>query len=183
MLSDGLARFVAEERLTVITGGTDAGIFQLFGQGLARRGRTAPCIGVAPADLVIYPGHSRGEAPLEPHHSHFVLTTGRHWGDETATMMALAGALAHDCPSLAICVGGGEILLNEMQANIAAGRTLLLLAGSGRNTDAVLDAAAGRQAADARLAEIARYPGIVPLSIDASPAAMQVTLSRLLLSQ
>ena len=62
-LADGLARVAAEERLTVITGGTDAGVFHLFGAGLARWGRTAPCIGVAVAELVSYPGHPDGEAP------------------------------------------------------------------------------------------------------------------------
>ena len=179
-LADGLARVVAEERLTVITGGTDAGVFHLFGEGLARWGRTAPCIGVAVAALVSYPGHPGGEAPLEPNHSHFVLTAGRQWGDETATMYALAAALARDCPSLAVFAGGGEIALREMQANVTQGRAMLLLAGSGRNTDAVLAAAAGEPSGNADLDAVARYPGIVPAAIADDPAQLRATVRRLL---
>lgn len=179
-LADGLARLVAEERLTVITGGTDAGVFHLFGAGLARWGLTAPCIGVAVGELVRYPGHPGGEAPLEPNHSHFVLTSGRDWGDETATMYALAAALARDCPSLAVFAGGGEIALREMQANVTQGRAMLLLAGSGRNTDAVLAAAAGEPSGNADLDAVARYPGIVPAAIADDPAQLRATVRRLL---
>ena len=180
-LADGLARVVAEERLTVITGGTDAGVFHLFGEGLARWGRAAPCIGVAVAALVSYPGHPGGEASLEPNHSHFTLTAGRQWGDETATMYTLAAMLARDCPSLAVFAGGGEIALREMQANVAQGRTLLLLAGSGRNTDAVLAAAAGGPSGHyGDLDAVARYPGIVPASIEDDPAQLRATVRQLL---
>jgi hypothetical protein len=179
-LADGLARVVAEDHLTVITGGTDAGIFHLFGEGLARWGRTAPCVGVAVAALVSYPGHPGGEAPLEPNHSHFILTAGRHWGDETATMYAVAAALARDCPSLAVFAGGGEIALREMQANVAQGRTMLLLAGSGRNTDAVLAAAAGGPSGNADLDAVARYPGIAPAAVSDDPARVRATVRRLL---
>ncbi|MFO7634707.1 MAG: hypothetical protein R6W76_19310, partial [Caldilinea sp.] len=52
VLIAGLARVVCDEEITTITGGTDAGIFHLFGQGLGRWGRTAPCIGVAVRSLV-----------------------------------------------------------------------------------------------------------------------------------
>lgn len=180
LLTDGLARVVAEERLTVITGGTDAGVFQLFGQGLARWGRTAACIGVGVAALVAYPGHPRGEAPLESHHSHFVLTKGRLWGAETATMYVLVGALARDCPSVAVFAGGGEIVLREMQANIAQGRAMLLLAGSGRNTDAVLAAAAGRPSSNADVNRIARYDGIVPVALAAGSSQLADALRRVL---
>jgi hypothetical protein len=180
VLQDGLARVAAEDHLTVITGGTDAGVFHLFGEGLARWGRTAPCIGVAVAALVSYPGHPGGEASLEPNHSHFVLTAGRQWGDETATMYALAAALARDCPSLAVFASGGEIALREMQANVAQDRAMLLLAGSGRNTDAVLAAAAGRPSGNADLDAVARHPGIVPAAVADDPAQLRATVRRLL---
>jgi hypothetical protein len=157
-LTDGLARLVAEESLTVITGGTDAGIFSLFGQGLARWGRTAPCIGVAVNSRVTWPGKDEGEAPLEPNHSHFVLVAGQHWGDETATMYELAATLSQDCPSVAVFAGGGEIAIHEMLANIAQNRPMILLAGSGRATDAVLAARHGDAAHDPRIARIA-YSG------------------------
>ncbi len=179
-LGEGLARVIAEEGITAITGGTDAGVFHLFGEGLARWGRTAPCIGVGVASLVSYPGHRRGEAPLEPNHSHFVLTPGRRWGDETATMVALAAALADDCPSLAVFAGGGEIALREMQANIAQGRTLLLLAGSGRNTDAVLAAVGGEPSPNPDIDAIARGGRIVSVSIAEDPDRVAAAVRGLL---
>ena len=179
-LADGLARVVAEEGVTVITGGTDAGVFRLFGQGLARWGATAPCIGVAVAELTAYPGHPQGEASLEPHHSHFVLTAGHEWGAETPTMYALAATLARKCPSLAVFAGGGAITLREMAANVAQGRTILLLADSGRNTDAVLAAAGGEPTANPEMSVVARYPGIVAASVEDTPAQLRETVRRLL---
>jgi hypothetical protein len=179
-LGDGLARVVAGEGITVVTGGTDAGIFHLFGEGLARWGRTAPCIGVAVDALAIRPGHPHGEATLEPHHSHFVLAEGHEWGDETATMYALIAGLSQDCPSLAVFAGGGKIALAEMASNVRQGRQMIFLAGSGRNTDAVLAVRRGGAADDQHVAEVARLGHIVPFDIEQSPAALAELIRRLL---
>ena len=114
-LGNGLARVAVEDRLTVVTGGTDAGIFSLFGQALGDE-RTAPCIGVVPAGRVIWPERAspadRGPedeelVPLEPHHSHFLLVAGDEWGAETEAMLSLVDALSADCGSLAVLAGGG----------------------------------------------------------------------------
>lgn len=179
LLQDGVARLASEEQLTLVTGATDADIFALLGQGLARWGRTAPCIGVTVADLATWPGKLAGEAPLESHHSHFVLVEGQHWGDETATMYALVAWLARDRPSAAIFASGGEIVIHEMQANVRQGRTMILLAGSGRATDAVLAARAGQPASDPRLAEIARRGTIIAFDIRQDAAALSDLLRSL----
>jgi hypothetical protein len=179
-LQDGLARVVADEHITVITGGTDAGIFQLFGQGLARWGRTAPCIGVAVADLVTWPGHTQGEAPLEPHHSHFVLVDGKKWGDETQIMYALISTLTQACPSIAVFASGGEICIREMQMNVAQDRQMILLAGSGRATDDVLAARDGQPVDDARLPKIAQEGRIFSWPIAEKPAKLAALLRRAL---
>lgn len=179
-LVDGLARLVAEEALTVITGGTDAGIFRLFGQGLARWGRTAPCIGVAVNSLVTWPGKTAGEAPLEPNHSHFVLVAGEHWGDETSTMYDLAVALDAHCRSVAVFAGGGEIVIHEMLANVAQSRPMILLAGSGRTTDAVL-AARYNAADDPRIARIAHGGNIIAHDITLAPTALHRLVRQIVL--
>ena len=193
LLRDGVARFAAEEGITLITGGTDAGIFALLGQGLARWGQTAPCIGIAVADLVSWPGRvprwlprwwlDRGRASLEPHHSHFVLVEGKKWGDETATMYGLAETLAQDCPSLAIFAGGGEIAQREMRANVEQGRKMILLAGSGRATDAVFAALNGEQADDADLAEVAQRGKIVSFPVEQDPSVLSDSARRLLFNE
>jgi TRPM family ion channel len=180
LLQDGVARAAVDHRLTLVTGATDAGIFALLGQGLARWGRTAPCIGVTVADMATWPGKLAGEVPLEPHHSHFVLVEGQHWGDETTTMYALVAWLGCDRPSAAIFAGGGEIVIHEMQANVRQSRTMILLAGSGRATDAVLAARAGGPASDPRLAEIARRGTIIAFDIRQDAAALRDLLRSLL---
>ena len=179
-LQEGLACVVGQERLTVITGGTDAGIFQVFGAGLGRWGRTAPCIGVSVAALVTWPGKPTGDAPLEPHHSHFVLVEGEHWGDETETMYGLAAELGRQCPSVVIFAGGGEITIHEMQMSVALGWPLVLLAGSGRATDQVLAARSGLAVDDPRLVEIARQGNIFPFDLSEPPAALHALLRRLI---
>jgi len=193
LMQDGIARFAAEEGITLITGGTDAGIFALLGQGLARWGQTVPCIGIAVADLVTWPGRiprwlprwwlDRGRASLEPHHSHFVLVKGKKWGDETATMYRLAETLAQDCPSLAIFAGGGEIAKREMRANVEQGRKMILLAGSGRATDAVFAALNGEQVDDAGLAEVAQRGKIVSFPVEQDPSALSDLVRRLLFNE
>jgi hypothetical protein len=181
LLGDGLARVVAEEGITAVTGATDAGIFSPLGRGLARWGRRAPCLGVAVAGLVVRPDHPQGEASLEPHHSHFVLVDGQDWGDETETMYALVAALARSCRSVALFAGGGGITLREMRANVHQGRGMIFLAGSGRNTDAVLAVRQGGATENERLKEIADGGDITPFAVDQSPAALRELVRRTLL--
>lgn len=175
-LRDGVARFAAEEEILVFTGATDAGIFHLFGEGVARYGRSAPCIGVAVDSLVTWPGRQDGDAPLEPHHSHFVLVEGNDWGDETDTMYALATTLAEGVPSVAVFAGGGNICIEEMQKNVVQGREMVLLAGSGRATDAVISARQGRTADDDRIATIAEQGRIRTVDIAGGAAAVRAAL-------
>lgn len=180
-IADGLARVVADEQITVVTGGTDAGVFVLLGQGVSVWGGTAPCIGVAVDALVRRPGHPEGEAFLEPHHSHFVLVEGTQWGDETQIMYALIGELTQQCPSVAVFAGGGEIVKQEMEANVRQGRPMILLAGSGRTTDKVLVALEGQDASDPRLVAIAQQGNIIPFDVRQDPAALCDLLRQTLL--
>jgi hypothetical protein len=169
LLVDGLARVAAENAVTLVTGGTDAGIFSLLGEGLAKWGRKAPCVGVSPSTPVTWPGRSQGETPLEPHHSHFIVVDGKDWGDETRTMYSVVQALSQDCPSIAVFAGGGDVTLREMGANVEQGREMILIGGSGRSTDAVLDIRAGATSSDPVLQEIASKGRIVCFEIDGSP--------------
>jgi hypothetical protein len=161
LLVDGLARVTAEEGLTVVTGGTDAGIFSLFGKGVEKWGKSAPVIGVVPEKLVRWPGGGAGDTFLEPHHSHFVLVEGREWGDETGTMYALIGEWSSACPTVAVFAGGGEVTLEEMRSNLRQGRKMILLAGSGRTTDAVLAARGAGSSPEPAVREIAAQGEII----------------------
>src|SRR5207248_3354275 len=112
----GLARVASEERITFVTGGTDAGVFALLGEGFDAWPRTAPCIGVAPRKCIaLSPEESAitDRAALESHHTHFVFTGGIEWGDETKLMCALLNKLGARCPSIAVFAGGGDVTLGE----------------------------------------------------------------------
>jgi len=183
LLQDGLARIAAEQQMTVITGGTDAGIFALLGQGLAKWGRTAPCIGVAVARRVTWSSRiprwlprwlfDRGRGPLEPHHTHFVLTDGDHWGAETETMFALAAALSEGVPSVAVLANGGLIARDETLQNVRQGREIIVIRGSGRLADELAAVVRGEaEPSDAGVAEIVRDGRITLFEISQTPSAL-----------
>jgi hypothetical protein len=147
LLGDGLAQLAVSEGFTVLTGGTDAGVFSILGQGIAAAGRGATCLGVVPAALVTWPGRPEpaadGAVALESNHSHFVLVEGDAWGAETATMFALAAEMGAGRPSVAVVVNGGEVTRGEVLANLEQGREVVVLAGSGRYADRLAEAARG----------------------------------------
>lgn len=140
-LVNGVAQVAVAERLTVVTGGTDAGIFAILGAALAHS--SEPLVGVVPAHLVTWPGrhrHGDDRTPLEPHHSHFVLVDGQEWGDETGTLLALATALAKVAPCVAVLCGGGAGARDEALGHSRSGRELVVIAGSGRFADELAQA-------------------------------------------
>ena len=151
-----LADIAVEERLTVVTGGTDAGVFALFGQALGDAA-TAPCVGVVPDLRVTWLGREcratrpGGEppVPLEPHHTHFLLVAGAEWGVETGVMLALAGALSAGSASLAVLVGGGKGARREVIGHVQAERKVVVLAESGRLADELTSVLADRRRGDA----------------------------------
>lgn len=117
-----LAAAARRERLTVLTGGTDAGIFHVFGAAMGAP--TAPLVGVAPSN--------HAGVALEPHHTHVALVEGDAWGDETPVLLALAAALA---PAVAVICGGGPVTRREVDGHLRAGRPVLAVAGSGGVAD------------------------------------------------
>lgn len=145
LLSEGVARIAAEENIAVIDGGTQAGVMEMMGEGWTASGNRVPLIGVCPAALVTWPGgpSDDGRVPLEPNHTHFVLTEGESWGDETETMFALAAALGKDVPSVAILANGGSIAGGEVLHNVREGREIIVIRGSGRLADEIASVVAG----------------------------------------
>jgi SLOG in TRPM, prokaryote len=184
LLQDGLARTAADEQLTLLTGGTDSGIFALLGQGIAKAGRTAPCTGVAVDGLVTWPGANprrsgQNRVPLEPHHSHFALVAGEHWGDETALMYALTTALGDGLPSIAVIASGGAVARNEVLINVRQGRELIVIAGSGRFADELASVLRGEaKPADMGVEEIVRDGRITLYEIHQPATALADLLRR-----
>jgi hypothetical protein len=152
--ADGLAGLAEREGLTVVTGGTDAGIFSILGRAMADR--SAPLVGVAPRGLVTWPGQPGSDRiPLEPHHSHFVLVDGAGaWGDETPALLGLVRALDRTAPSVAVICGGGPVTRREALGHVREGRPLVVVSGTGRMADELTAAISGTGPTPGDLGEI-----------------------------
>lgn len=149
----------------IVDGGTAAGVMAIIGRAVAQTGNALPILlGVAPADLVTYPGmeSSSGDAALEPNHSHFVLTPGTEWGSETALLLQVVGALADGAPIVAVLVGGGEIAKEEALAAVRREWPLVVVEGTGGIADTVAQLQRRETGAtdDLDLAEIAASPSV-----------------------
>ena len=57
LFSRGIARAAADAEALIIDGGTQAGVMQIMGQGIADRGRRSSLLGVAPGESGL-PGRS-----------------------------------------------------------------------------------------------------------------------------
>jgi hypothetical protein len=142
VIEDGLAQFTQAHDVTVVDGGTAAGVMGLMGTARARRGYSFPLVGVAPLRRVSFPGFDNPDhqAELDPNHSHFALTSGDEFGAESDLLAGLALAVAaDDRPALTVVINGGEIVKREAHARATRGRggSLLVLQGSGRLADAL----------------------------------------------
>lgn len=180
LLQEGLARWLVARSAIAITGGTDAGIFAVLGRGLQRYGRPAACIGVTVEALVRHAGCNPEAPALEPNHTRVLLTAGQHWGDETATMYALALAYARLQCSITMVVGGGPNTIREVEVSVAQGRPLLVVAHSGGVADALLRARAGGEVEDVRLQRVAEAAKIHSVALHADPSTLWALLDRLL---
>ncbi|BAU14422.1 hypothetical protein LEP3755_49690 [Leptolyngbya sp. NIES-3755] len=133
-----LAPIAEQWKAAVVDGGTDAGVMRLMGHARERIAGTFPLIGVTPIELAILPGgesSSESAAPLEPHHSHFLLVPGSDWGDESHWMAAAATEIAKSAPSVTVLVNGGDITWRDALKNVEQLRPLLVIDGSGRTAN------------------------------------------------
>ena len=101
VLEDAVVPVVERRDAVVVDGGTDSGVMRLIGRGRSAAGARFPLVGVAAEGTVILPdgGPAQADAaPLEPHHTLFVLVPGEKWGDEAPWIGAVADAVARARP-------------------------------------------------------------------------------------
>jgi hypothetical protein len=102
----GIARAAISSNALVIDGGTESGIMELMGQGVADRGHKTALIGIAPRGAVTFVGDSNppsirttndgqqvNPVNLDANHTHFVLVPGDDFGAESSMIAAIAKAL------------------------------------------------------------------------------------------
>lgn len=141
-------------RIAVGDGGTHAGIMEAAGQARRASGDAFPLIGVAPAGEI----PPRGKTPIDPDHSHIIAVDNPAapaqdaWGSETETMYWLFGRLAEGHPSVTIVANGGGVTLTEVEANVRAGRRMILIEGSGRAAEALVSLLNRTTPSDAEIA-------------------------------
>lgn len=134
-----LAPLAEELGMTVIDGGTNAGVMQLMGLARSACQASFPLVGVAPLGKVYLPNQPPipQTHELEPHHSHFLLIPGQEWGDESPWIAEAAGLLAGESPSLTLLINGGKISLTDLRESITNSRPIVVMTGTGRLADEI----------------------------------------------
>ena len=143
LFNRGVGRAALGARAVLADGGTQSGVMALLGEAVAGLDYRTPLVGVAPASLVSGPQGPAGATALEPHHSHFVLTPGTSWGDETSTLFGLVGELAgreQVRPAAVLLVGGGRVARTEVLQAVRLGLPVVVLTGTGGLADDLADA-------------------------------------------
>jgi len=141
LIDECIAAFAEEKRITIIDGGTEAGVMDMIGDSRRKHNYKFPLIGVSPLEKVEYPGFrgSAAEAELQSGHSHFVLVESDEWGGETNTIIALTKEIAaQKAPMVGILINGGKIAEREAYLASAIGENrmpLIIIDGSGRTAD------------------------------------------------
>ncbi|MBD2326208.1 hypothetical protein [Alkalinema sp. FACHB-956] len=140
LFTDAIAPIAERYQTCVVDGGTDSGVMRLMGSARSHIQGTFPLIGVAPLALVEFPGTSNEHpesSPLEPNHTHFLLTPGNSWGDESHWLAKVASELSGTTPSVAILLNGGNVTWRDALENLRAGQTVIVIDGTGRAADEI----------------------------------------------
>jgi hypothetical protein len=147
IINEGIAKFAEKHNLTIIDGGTEAGVMQMIGEARKKNGYKFPLIGCSPYYKVTFPGAEiteEAEASLEDGHSHFVLVNTPEWGGESQTIVNLTRAIAaRQRPMIGVLINGGSIAERDVYYATAIGDDripILVLDGSGRTADNISNA-------------------------------------------
>lgn len=176
-LEDGLAQFAQDYDVTIVDGGTAAGVMALLGAARARRGLTFPLVGVTVAARAAWPGHEADDeaASLDPYHSHFALTGGDDFGDESDLLAGLAlYAASAGGKALGLIINGGAIVRREAHARAIGPlkMPLLVLDDSGRFADELAEATRSGTS-DPELQDILAHGEVHVLSAHTGPKGLR----------
>ncbi len=166
---------------TVVDGGTDAGVMKAMGNARAEAGAQFELVGVAAVGTVPAPGDAPEHVAttrVEPQHTHIALVPGDTWGDESAWLSEVASVLSTGHPSVTLLLNGGEIAYTDVRHSLAAGRPVVVVAGSGRTADAIAAAADGSPG-EPRAAQVAASPLVRVVPLD-SPGRVSAALAEAL---
>ena len=178
LFDEAVVPVCAELGVTVVDGGTDAGVMGSMGRASVHATRAIPLVGVAPAALVDVPGEPTDETErerLEPNHQFFVLVPGGAWGDESPWLTAVGLVIADGMPVLELLVNGGEISKMDVTQAISAGVPVIAVDGTGRTADELARALVGETKGE--WAETPSRSGLV-ISVPLDLAVLRAALIR-----
>ncbi|GAA4673637.1 hypothetical protein GCM10023215_01420 [Pseudonocardia yuanmonensis] len=180
LFRSSLVPLLDEHKITVVDGGTDAGVMRAIGLARSAAGGRFPLVGVAARGTVAPVGAgTAGTAVPEPHHTHLLLVPGSSWGDEAPWLAMVADVLAGGRPSATLLVNGGEIAYADVERSLERQRPVIVLSGTGRTADAIADALAGRPA-DPRADRIASRSDLVRAVPVQAPDELRSVLGEML---
>ncbi len=187
IVEKGLVRFAEEQNAIVIDGGTQAGVPVLIGDARRKNRYRFPLIGIAPLELVQYRGHNQDNSeasPLNAGHSHFVLTAGDEFGDESEMITRLTYTLSGERqqPALGVLINGGKITRKEVFERTTSelySFPLVVIEGTGRFADILARAFYDGRAEEADLQAIIDKGRLLLVSINDGPDELRAKLSAL----
>jgi hypothetical protein len=124
-----VSRLAEETQAVVIDGGTQAGIMTEIGKQRKRNKFSFPLVGIV-VDVLLK--QQDPQSILDPNHTHFFLTPGKGWGDESAWISKIATAIAGDQKSITILVNGGSIAKTDVKYSLTENRPTFVMRGTGR---------------------------------------------------
>lgn len=179
-LFTGLVDAIVRYGAATLDGGTLSGVMRLVGDAYDDAAAATPLVGVAAIGTVTLPGGTPPRddaAPLEPHHTHFVLVPGDDWGAEASWIASIATVLAGTMPSATVLVNGGEVAYRDVERSLGEGRPVLTVEGSGRTADELATSLRG-EPADPRAVRLAAS-GLVEAVPPDNPTALGQMLTKL----
>ena len=139
-----ISRMAQDLNALVICGGTDVGVMAEIGRVRSRNHHQFPLVGIAPEELVAWPGGPHNTKflwwgkerwQLVPHYSHFILVPGSQFGDESPWIVDAATLLSQNHQSVTVLINGGEISRKDIELSLEHGRPVIALSRTGRLAD------------------------------------------------
>ena len=139
-----ISRIAEDMNAVVICGGTDMGVMAEIGQVRWQNGYKFPLIGVAPEELVTWPGGPSSTKflwwgtqrwQLASPYSHFILVPGNQFGDESPWIVDIATILSKGHRSVTILMNGGEVSRKDIELSLQHVRPVVALSRTGRLAD------------------------------------------------
>jgi len=129
-----VAQLAEETNSLVVDGGTQAGIMTEIGRQRKKNTFTFPLVGVVFDYLLM---QEEPASILEANHTHFFLTPGNNWGDESSWISKIATVIAIEKKSITVLVNGGKISRSDVEYSLLANRPTFVMRGTGRLADEI----------------------------------------------